>query len=495
MALTVSPSSAVAGQTVTFTAALNPSGACCAVALDDYSIGGAEAGVVNLSGGRGTSAVTSLGVGTHSIYGQYYGNAPYEPSDSSPVTVAIAAVGADCGLVGGAYEATSGSVSQTGQRYAATAKNQSALCATGAGTVLTLNNPTVTSTFNPLGYDDISGLGAAVLAYSAGAGLGGTIDIVGGTVEPNGEGIDAVFASGPGATVNVTGATLTTTEPGVAFQYSDHAAGAGRGGSVVLNNVTASNSSQSSYLLAADGDGSSIAVTGGTFSDNGVAGIARLEGASSLSLTNVAATTTGIRGIVLTNGATDGSAVGSGTLTMSGGSLTVSGTYSYPQAILVQGGNTSGANANISLTGTALSPVSSTANLDAGFLVLTGTSTATLDASGETIVGDFVGDPDSTLTVVLQAKTAWTGYFVGFGGFAGATGGVSLTVDATSSWTVTGNTTVGAFSDPAGISGGNVTNVTGNGFTVTYDTARSPALGGRTYQLVGGGVLLPGATN
>jgi hypothetical protein len=45
----------------------------------------------------------------------------------------------------------------------------------------------------------------------------------------------------------------------------------------------------------------------------------------------------------------------------------------------------------------------------------------------------------------------------------------------------------------ARISGSSITNVTGNGHTVTYNSALPAAtgLGGRTYSLAGGGTLRP----
>ena len=69
---------------------------------------------------------------------------------------------------------------------------------------------------------------------------------------------------------------------------------------------------------------------------------------------------------------------------------------------------------------------------------------------------------------------------------------IGLTLDGTSSWTVTANshvtTLVGAV-----VSGTSITNITGNGHTVTYDaTASANAyLKGATYTLAGGGTLAP----
>ncbi len=54
------------------------------------------------------------------------------------------------------------------------------------------------------------------------------------------------------------------------------------------------------------------------------------------------------------------------------------------------------------------------------------------------------------------------------------------------------DTRVGKLLDAA-ISGDTVANITGNGHVLTYDQRYNPALGGKTYQLAGGGTLVPGS--
>jgi hypothetical protein len=73
----------------------------------------------------------------------------------------------------------------------------------------------------------------------------------------------------------------------------------------------------------------------------------------------------------------------------------------------------------------------------------------------------------------------------------------ALTPDATSTWTVTADSTLTSLSG-ARISGptsagSTITNFVGNGHTVTYDAtlAANGALGGGTYSLAGGGTLTP----
>ena len=69
---------------------------------------------------------------------------------------------------------------------------------------------------------------------------------------------------------------------------------------------------------------------------------------------------------------------------------------------------------------------------------------------------------------------------------------VNLTLDASSTWTVTADSYLTCLSDPDGISGTTITNITGNGHTVYYDAGACPALGGQTFTLSGGGTLQPG---
>jgi hypothetical protein len=68
---------------------------------------------------------------------------------------------------------------------------------------------------------------------------------------------------------------------------------------------------------------------------------------------------------------------------------------------------------------------------------------------------------------------------------------ISLTLDASSRWIVTADSYVTSLSDTAGISVATMSNVDGNGHTVYYDSASSPALGEKTYMLNGGGTLTP----
>jgi len=69
----------------------------------------------------------------------------------------------------------------------------------------------------------------------------------------------------------------------------------------------------------------------------------------------------------------------------------------------------------------------------------------------------------------------------------------ALTIDSTSLWNVTANSTVTSLIDKSGISGTSITNIVGNGYTVTYNATLSANsyFGGLTYSLANGGSLIP----
>lgn len=111
---------------------------------------------------------------------------------------------------------------------------------------------------------------------------------------------------------------------------------------------------------------------------------------------------------------------------------------------------------------------------------------ATLIADGESLAGNVTADAISTAAIQLTNGST----------LSGALTNASISLAATSSWSVTGDSTVVALSG-AVVSGSSVTNITGNGHTVTYDATNSAnsALNGGTYTLAGGGTLKPASSS
>jgi hypothetical protein len=108
-------------------------------------------------------------------------------------------------------------------------------------------------------------------------------------------------------------------------------------------------------------------------------------------------------------------------------------------------------------------------------------------ADAQTLAGSVVADKISTVALTLKNGSSLTGAI----NTAKTAKSVSLTLDASSTWTVTADSHLTTLSDTPGISGTTITNIIGGGHTVTYDKSANPGLGGKTYTLSGGGVLKP----
>jgi hypothetical protein len=107
-----------------------------------------------------------------------------------------------------------------------------------------------------------------------------------------------------------------------------------------------------------------------------------------------------------------------------------------------------------------------------------GTVLFTLD--DQALTSTLSGDSTSSLT--LKNGSTLDGDFLGQG---------DVSIDATSSWTIHSSFVLHKFNDAGGINGDQIMNVTGNGQTIGYSNAANPQLGGKTYNLQGGGTLVP----
>lgn len=392
----------------------------------------------------------------------------------------------------GAYTLGNGTDSKSGASYAATESDQSAVLVNGTAN-LTLTNATITTSGASKSSDESSfyGLDAGVLAQS-----GGNVTLSGGTVTTTGDGANGIFAYGAST---ITASNLTIKDTG---QYA-HGAMASGGGTVILTKVDISTAGANSGAIATDRGGGTITASGGTVTTSGqdspaiystgnitVTGgtlsssgseAAVIEGGNSITLTDsTLSSTKADKWGVLIYQSMSGDASGTkGTFAMTGGSLGYSGT-SGPLFYVT---NSTGV---ISLKG-----VTVTAN--SGVLIKASTGnwgtsgsnggTVVFTADGETLNGDLVSDSSSSIAATLRNGTILTGKI----------DSAALTLDATSSWTITGDSALTSLSDASGISGTRITNINGDGHSVTYDAglAANSALGGKTYSLAGGGTLTP----
>jgi uncharacterized protein (TIGR03437 family) len=171
-----------------------------------------------------------------------------------------------------------------------------------------------------------------------------------------------------------------------------------------------------------------------------------------------------------------------GTFTMTGGSLN----YTPSSGPLFYVTNTTGI---ISLKGVSVAAKSGVlVSAAAGSWGTSGSNggTVVLTGDGQTMAGNMTADSISSIAVTLKNSST----------LAGALSSVSLTLDATSVWSVSGNSVLTSLTDSAGVSGSSIANIKGNGYAVTYDSSLSANsyLGGKTYSLAGGGTLAPAAT-
>ncbi len=397
----------------------------------------------------------------------------------------------------GPYSQNGGVATLTNQAIVATATDESGVEVTNSG-VLTLTDSTVTTSGNTSSNDNSSfyGLNAAVLAESA-----SKIYLSNVAISTSGTGANGAFATGSGSSVALTNVTITATNGG------GHGVMATQGGVLALTDVDITTSGANSAPIATDRGGGTITAVGGTLLATGQdspclystgsidvtnatcsatgAESAVIEGSNSIALHNTALSSSKSNkwGVMIYQSMSGDAQGAQGVFTMAGGSLA----NTAPTGPLFYVTNSTGiiTLANVSVTaasGTLLKAA-------AGNWGTSGSNggTADLTASGQTLTGNLVADSISSITAALKNSSALTGSIDA----DNTAKTVNLTLDSSSTWTVTADSHLTCLSDVDGISGTTVTNITGNGHTVYYSQSACSALGGRTYTLSGGGYLQP----
>jgi hypothetical protein len=392
----------------------------------------------------------------------------------------------------GAYTLSGGSVTFSNRTFTASGADESGVLVKNSG-VLSLKNSTIRTTGNSKSADQSSfyGLNAGLLAES-----GGKATLTGTSVHTTGSGANDVFAYGSGASVAMTGGVLTATGGG------GHGAMASGGGALKLTDVSISTAGASSAAVATDRGGGTVTVRGGTmrtagFKSPGIYSTGRItveranmtataaegavvEGGNWVTVidSTLNASTKGGHGVMLYNSMSGDAAVGTGHYTMTGGSLTAPAGpafYVTNTKAVITVGRDAKINASSHVLLRSDSAGTGSGNTGAGRTLFT--------AIGETLSGNLITGGTGTITAALRNRTTLTATI----------NAAALTIDSTSNWIVTGNSTLTSLSDPSGISGTSIKNIRGNGHTVTYNPgfAANAKLGGKTYGLAGGGVLKP----
>ena len=113
--------------------------------------------------------------------------------------------------------------------------------------------------------------------------------------------------------------------------------------------------------------------------------------------------------------------------------------------------------------------------------------TVVLVADGQTLNGNFVADEISSISTTLQNGSSLTGAM----NAQNNAKEINLTLDSSSTWTVTADSYLSCLSNTGGITGATISNIIGNGHTVYYNASLCTDLSGQTFTLNAGGILTP----
>ena len=388
----------------------------------------------------------------------------------------------------GAVEITAAD-SQSGQTYASDTADESALLVS-TGDAVTVDEPTVTKSGSSDGGDSCNfyGLNAAVLIKD-----GANVTITGGTITSDAMGANGVFcyggnggrngATGDGTTLTIRDTVITTTGGGSGGIMTTG------GGVTYAYDLTVTTSGQSSAPIRTDRGGGTVYVDGGTYTSNGLGsptiystaeiyvsnatltsnlseGVC-IEGKNSIELTNCDMTANNTKmnsnasfldTIMIYQSMSGDADSGTSAFTMTGGSLTSKSGHVF---------HVTNTNAVINLNDVTI------LNEDAQNILLSvcadgwsgASNVATLNASKQALAGTILVGSDSTLTLNLTDGSVLIGTISGSitnaKGSVVSTqvGTVHVSLDGTSTWTLTADTYVTSFT-------GDASQVIANGYTL-----------------------------
>lgn len=386
----------------------------------------------------------------------------------------------------GSVEITS-AAAETNKTYSTSTVDQSSLLISTSDNV-TITNPTVSKTGDSNGGDSCNfyGLNAAVLVKD-----GSTTTITGGTVTTNASGANGVFsyggnggkngATGDGTTVIIRDTKITTTGNGSGGIMTTG------GGITKAYNLDVTTSGQSSAAIRTDRGGGVVTVDGGTYTSNGLGSPAIystaditvsnatlvsnlsegvcIEGKNTITLnnSNLTANNTKCNGnatfldtIMIYQSMSGDADSGTSSFTMNGGTLTSKNGHIF---------HVTNTNAVINLNGVTLK------NEDSSNILISvcadgwsgASNIATLNAKSQVLEGTILVGSDSTLTLNLTNNSSFEGTVSGQitnakdKTISTEVGTVTVKIDNTSTWTLTGDTYISALD-------GNLSQINTNGY-------------------------------
>ena len=361
-----------------------------------------------------------------------------------------------------------------------------------------------TSTLSMLEDGRQTGLASALLVTSQ-----SHVTMDGGAISTDGNGVNAIFTADQGSQIALKNVSIST-----------HAANAygieiSAGAALDADGVKVVTGSDHAPALAIEDSDSRATLTGGSYASNGplapaifvggtlmathITASAReadaivVDGAHTLTLT--AADLSADRAGVLLYGADKDPALAPGAVKASTAADYLPNSESHPPAIVsMQDGTLKSRGEAFSVSNLLANITLTHVDIQAGDGVIVKAVAAQSGAMGrnggeahiethhQILNGDFVTDVISDIRLDLREGSQFSGK---------TTTNVDVILDASSTWTLTGDTKVGKLLGAA-ISGDQVSNIAGNGHQLSYDPRYNPGLAGKTYQLSGGGTLVPG---
>ena len=396
----------------------------------------------------------------------------------------------------GAYTLNGGSAVLANQTISASSQDQSGVYVYNGGQ-LVMTRSQITTTGNTSSGDNSSfyGLNAGVLALSS-----GSISLSGSKVTTSGTGSNGVFAYGAAVITLASDTIYCSGQLG-------HAIMASGGGTLSATNVVMTTTNTNSGAIATDRGGGTLNVRGGSVLTTGKDSPG-IYSTGMITVTNTPISATGSEGAVIEglNTVTLDSVSLSGGVdayggvmiyqSMSGDAETGTGTFIMRHGSLAA---TRGAlffitntHAKAVLSEVTVTPSATGVLINAAATTRWGNSGSNgghLDfaASAQTLTGNILVDAISTAAIALQNGSVLTGAVDA----AHTAQSLSLTLDATSSWNVTGTSYVTRLVESAGTASSTLTNINSNGYTIYYRPDSCAWLGGATIALTGGGKLSP----
>ncbi len=387
----------------------------------------------------------------------------------------------------GSYTVDGQTVTRTHTQYTSNKTDTSAVYVKNSGN-LTLSDVKISTTGNTTSNENSSfyGLNAAVLATT-----GSKVNINGGYIVTSGTGANAAFAVGSKTVVALSNMKLKATGGG------GHGVMATQGGTVTLNNVDIYTADERAGAIATDRGSGTITVKGGKVHTKGY-GSPVIYSTGDISATGLNGIASGAEAAVIEGGnkitLTDCNLIGKklwcvmiyqsfsgdaegniGAFTMTNGSLDAE---SGPLFFVT---NSKGIIKlrNVKTT-TKSGIIVHAASSRWGYKGSNG-GHAQLTADNQELNGDFLCDEKSSISASLNHKSV----------LKGKINKAALAIDKTSKWIITGNSSLSTLTLNETTLESAVSS-TGT-YTVTYDSRlqKNSWLGNKTYDLPGGGKLVP----